>query len=206
MVHDCGWVIDPGSSIQASGGVEFNGVGRQDLRLRRSRSKGWTRLGPAAATTRDTVRMMAHSFKRQSGILFVDRRNDALSQIAEGFARELLPANFRIKSAGVTPARPSPTAIQVMAEVGVDITDQFSKSLLSIDSEGIDYLVVLERGVDIPLIYRKAARVDWNLDSLEHVERQSTESLGRFRCVRETLRSRIVSFEKAMRLSQLARS
>ncbi len=76
-------------------------------------------------------------------ILFLCTGNSCRSQMAEGWARHLKGDVIEAYSAGVWPARINPKTIKVMAEAGVDISDQTSKhvdELLWID---FDYVVTL---------------------------------------------------------------
>ena len=67
-----------------------------------------------------------------SKILFVCVENAGRSQMAEGFFRKLGPSNFEVMSAGTKPASEiNPTAVQVMKEVNIDISQNKSKTLTS---------------------------------------------------------------------------
>lgn len=63
--------------------------------------------------------------------------------MAEGLAREVLPADFQIQSAGSFPSSVHPTAIEVMKEVGIDISSQHSKGAHSIDPDSVDLIITL---------------------------------------------------------------
>lgn len=136
--------------------------------------------------------------ERPRGILFVDRRNDALSQIAEGFARQLLPSDFRIHSAGVMPDRLNPWAIRVMAESGIDIAGHFSKSLLSIDADGIDHLIVLESDLDFPSAYRKVSCLNWAVYTPIDLQLPERAMLSAFRLMRDVVHGRVSNFCSAI--------
>ena len=67
-----------------------------------------------------------------SKILFVCVENAGRSQMAEGFFRKLGPSNFEVMSAGTKPASEiNPTAVQVMKEVNIDISQNKSKTITS---------------------------------------------------------------------------
>ena len=67
-----------------------------------------------------------------SKILFVCVENAGRSQKAEGFFRKLGPSNFEVMSAGTKPASEiNPTAVQVMKEVDIDISQNRSKTITS---------------------------------------------------------------------------
>ena len=56
-------------------------------------------------------------------ILFLCVANSARSQMAEGLAKEILGANVSVQSAGSRATRVNPFAIQVMQEIGIDISN-----------------------------------------------------------------------------------
>lgn len=76
-------------------------------------------------------------------ILFLCTGNSCRSQMAEGFGRALAPVGFEILSAGTEPRGIHPKAIQVMAEVGIDIGSQNSQGLEGIDLGGLGLVVTL---------------------------------------------------------------
>ena len=68
--------------------------------------------------------------KTKKTVLFVCVQNAGRSQMAEGFFRKYAPEGFEPMSAGTKPASQiNPLAIQVMNEIGIDISKQRSKDL-----------------------------------------------------------------------------
>ena len=57
-----------------------------------------------------------------TSLLFLCVANSARSQMAEGLARKLLGAHVRVQSAGSSPSRVNPFAIEVMREIGIDLS------------------------------------------------------------------------------------
>jgi protein-tyrosine-phosphatase len=74
-------------------------------------------------------------------VLFLCVANSARSQIAEGLARHLLGTKIEVLSAGSQPSKVNPFAIETMAEIGIDISGQRSKSVAEIDIGSIDLVV-----------------------------------------------------------------
>ena len=63
-------------------------------------------------------------------ILFVCIENAGRSQMAEGFFNKYAPKGFKVLSAGTKPqSKINPTVIQVMREIGIDISKQKSKEI-----------------------------------------------------------------------------
>jgi len=65
-------------------------------------------------------------------ILFLCTGNSCRSQMAEGFSRHLKGSQIKAYSAGVNPEGVDPWAVKAMADVGIDISQQGSKSLADI--------------------------------------------------------------------------
>jgi arsenate reductase (thioredoxin) len=71
-------------------------------------------------------------------ILFVSLRNASRTQMAEGFCRAFYGDEVDVYSAGSDPQEIDPTTIQVMDEVGIDISKQTSNTLLDLKDLEID--------------------------------------------------------------------
>ena len=76
-------------------------------------------------------------------VLFICTHNSARSQMAEGILNSLYGNRFEAHSAGTIPTAVDPRAISVMAEIGIDISHQRSKSASEFHGEAIDYVVTL---------------------------------------------------------------
>ena len=83
--------------------------------------------------------------------------------MAEGLARRVFDASVRIDSAGSTPTHVNPLAIEVMAEVGVDITNQTSKSVETINPVGVDLVITLCAEEVCPVVLQKIPHLHWPL-------------------------------------------
>lgn len=81
--------------------------------------------------------------ERRSKVLFLCTGNACRSQMAEGWARTLLPDRIEAFSAGVAPCYVHPLAIRVMGEAGVDISGQYSKHVEELDGIAFEYVVTL---------------------------------------------------------------
>lgn len=76
-------------------------------------------------------------------ILFVCEYNACRSQMAEGLARKLLSEDFSIHSAGLHPGALNGITVEVMQEIGVDLSGQYSKRLAAVQDIFFDLVVVL---------------------------------------------------------------
>ena len=96
-----------------------------------------------------------------SRILFLCVANSARSQMAEGLARQLLGKHADVMSAGSMPTQVNPHAIAAMAELGIDIRQQQSKSVDTIDPSMIDMVVTLCAEEVCPILPGKVKRLHW---------------------------------------------
>ena len=76
-------------------------------------------------------------------ILFLCTGNSCRSQMAEGWARHLKADALESYSAGIEKHGMNPHAIKVMAEAGVDISRQFSKTTAELGPLHFDYVVTV---------------------------------------------------------------
>ena len=76
-------------------------------------------------------------------ILFLCTGNSCRSQMAEGWARALKGDCIDAFSAGIETHGLNPSAVQVMAEAGVDISSQRSKNIAELMDVPLDYVVTM---------------------------------------------------------------
>jgi arsenate reductase (thioredoxin) len=76
-------------------------------------------------------------------VLFLCTGNSCRSQMAEGWARHLKGDQIEAYSAGIEKHGMNPHAVRVMADAGVDITRQWSKTLTELGSMPFDYVVTV---------------------------------------------------------------
>ena len=74
-------------------------------------------------------------------VLFLCTHNSARSQMAEGLLRHYYGEKYEVFSAGATPTQVNPFAIQVMAEIGIDISQHRSKSIEEFRGRDMDLVV-----------------------------------------------------------------
>jgi len=98
-------------------------------------------------------------------ILFLCVANSARSQIAEGLAKAMLGSNHNIQSAGSIPSgKVHPHAISTMKDIGIDISDHYSKSTDDLDDnflKNLDYAITLCAEEVCPLLPGSANSLHW---------------------------------------------
>jgi len=130
------------------------------------------------------------------GILFLCTGNSCRSQMAEGFARKMLPKNIEIFSAGLEPKSVHPMAVKVMQEAGIDISQQRSKNISEIPIDKIDLVVTLcgDAAERCPIFPGKVKKIHWSLDDPAKVQGSQEEIIKIFRKVRDKIKSYIISY------------
>ena len=120
-------------------------------------------------------------------VMFACKKNSCRSQMAEGFAKTLGKDKIEVTSCGLEASRVHPTAIAVMEEIGIDITDQTSKPISDFIAEDYDAVISLcGCGVSLPegWILRDIFE-DWQLDDPDG------QPLDTFRRVRDEIKDRV---------------
>jgi protein-tyrosine-phosphatase/catechol 2,3-dioxygenase-like lactoylglutathione lyase family enzyme len=130
---------------------------------------------------------------RFDSVLFLCVANSARSQMAEGLARQLFGDAVRVQSAGSSPSRVNPFAVEAMAELGVDLSTHSSKSVASIDPDGVDLVVTLCAEEVCPAFLSSAPRLHWPLADPDraHEDLTDEERLQQFRVARDRIRARL---------------
>jgi arsenate reductase len=98
-------------------------------------------------------------------VVFLCVHNSARSQMAEGFARAMAPKGVEVWSAGMQPRSVHPVAIEVMHELGIDISGQRSKPLADVPLAEADTVVTVCDEADevCPPVAAGVRRVHWPL-------------------------------------------
>ena len=76
-------------------------------------------------------------------VLFLCTGNSCRSQMAEGLARHLKSDQIDAYSAGIETHGLNPYAVKVMAEIGIDISGQYSKLLDDVMNIDFDYVITV---------------------------------------------------------------
>jgi arsenate reductase len=76
-------------------------------------------------------------------VLFLCTHNSARSQMAEGLLNTLYGEKYEARSAGVTPTKINPYVVKAMAEIGIDISGNRSKSIEEFRGKSFNYVVTV---------------------------------------------------------------
>lgn len=113
--------------------------------------------------------------------------------MAEGLARALAPAGIHVASAGSSPTSVNPLAVRVMREIGIDISQHFSKALAQVDVSLVGTAVTLcaEESCAVP---RTVRRLHWPIADPAAVVGSEEDRLQAFRLARDILRAELQSY------------
>jgi arsenate reductase len=127
-------------------------------------------------------------------LLFLCVANSARSQMAEGLARRLAPAEARIYSAGSQPGRVNPFAIEVMSEVGIDLSGCESKGLDAIPLDEITTAFTLCADEICPVFSGELRHLHWPFPDPAAASGTEQDILESFRQVRDAIELRLRDF------------
>jgi arsenate reductase len=118
-------------------------------------------------------------------VLFVCIHNAGRSQMAAGFLRDLGGAAVEVRSAGSDPGpHVNPAAVEAMAEVGVDISEECPKILTAEAVESSDVVITMGCGDACPIFPGISYR-NWELDD------PAGQGIDAVRPIRDEIRSRV---------------
>ncbi|NCV35921.1 MAG: arsenate reductase ArsC [Actinobacteria bacterium] len=125
------------------------------------------------------------SRKDKPEVLFVCVQNAGRSQMAMAFMNELSEGKVVVRSAGSMPASEvSAKAVEVMKEIGIELTEAFPKPLTDDVVRASDVVITMGCGDACPL-YPGKRYLDWDLDDPAELE------LDQVRRVRDEIKARV---------------
>lgn len=127
---------------------------------------------------------------KRKRVMFLCTGNSCRSQMAEGFARHLGGERWEVYSAGLEPAGLNPRAVEVMKEVGIDISGQSSKCIDPELLRSADLVVTLcgDARDRCPVTPPHIRRLHRDLPDPARAEGTEEEIMAVFRRVRDGIR------------------
>lgn len=141
--------------------------------------------------------------ERKMNVLFLCTGNTCRSQMAEGFARTMCSESLQAYSAGVDPGTLDARAVRVMAEVGIDISDQRPKSIDSLGTIPFDVVITLcdHANETCPYFPGKVLRLHRGFDDPPKMAAKETKEeavLDVYRKVRDEIRSFVATLPQTL--------
>jgi arsenate reductase len=113
--------------------------------------------------------------------------------MAEGLLRQFGGDRFEVHSAGTEATHVRPLAIRAMAELGIDISRQESKTLDRFLKEGFDKVITVcdQANEACPVFFGAKERLHWSFRDPSQARGSDEDQLNVFRDVRDAIRKRI---------------
>lgn len=129
-------------------------------------------------------------------VLFVCTENSCRSQMAEGFLRHHASDRFEVFSGGAAPGQLNPKAVDVMREVGIDISGHHSKDVAEFLGQNFHFIVrVCDKVKETcPVLPGAIWYFDWSLKDPASAKGTPSERLAVFRRVRDEIEGRVLDF------------
>jgi arsenate reductase (thioredoxin) len=129
-------------------------------------------------------------------VLILCTGNSARSQMAEGLLRHLAAERFEVASAGVAPGHVRPEAVEVMRELGIDISSHRSKSVDEFIAQEFDYVITVcdNANEQCPVFPGRTKRIHWSFDDPAAVQGDESARMGFFRRVGDEISERLEEF------------
>ncbi len=128
--------------------------------------------------------------------MFLCTANSCRSQMAEGLLRHLGKGSVEVHSAGLFAAGVHPRAVQVMKEIGIDISGQSSKDIDLGLLNQMDYAITLcgHAEISCPTTPPGVKRLHWPVEDPVGTRGTEEKVLGEFRRARDEIKERIEKF------------
>jgi len=132
-------------------------------------------------------------------VLFVCIHNAARSQMAEAFLKNIGGDNFQVESAGLEPGTLNPIVVDVMKEIGIDISNNQTKSVFDFFRQGKLYNYVITvcdetSGEKCPLFPGITKRLHWEFDDPSALGGSYDHKLEKTRIIRDKIKLKVEQF------------
>jgi arsenate reductase len=124
--------------------------------------------------------------------------------MAEAFLKHLAPDKFEVESAGLEPGKLNPLAIEVMKGIGIDISQNKSKSVFDFYKEGrrYDYVITVcdkSQAQKCPIFPGTTItrRIHWSFDDPARFQGAWEEKIEKTRQVRDKIKQQIEQWIKS---------
>ncbi len=137
-------------------------------------------------------------------VLFICVHNSARSQMAEAFLRHLAGDRFEVESAGLEPGKLNPLAVEVMKEIGIDISRNKTKSAFDFYKQGkkYDYVITVcdeSQAGQCPIFPGAIQQWHWSFANPSSFIGSWEEKLAKTREVKDRIESRIKDWLESLR-------
>lgn len=137
--------------------------------------------------------------RRIEKVLFVCIHNSARSQMAEALLNHLGGDHFEAYSAGLEPGTLNPLAVEVMQELGIDISDNQTKAVFDYFKQGalFNYVITVCDGASAekcPIFPGVIKRLHWSFEDPSVLTGSHEVKIAATRRVRDEIKSAVLGF------------
>ena len=134
-------------------------------------------------------------------VLFVCVHNSARSQMAEAFLKELAGDKFDVESAGLEPGKLNPVVVEAMKEVGIDISQNKTKSAFDLYKQGrqYDYVITVcdeSQAGNCPVFPGKGKKLHWGFEDPSGFTGSYEEKLAKTRIIRDAIKKKVEEWQQ----------
>jgi len=136
-------------------------------------------------------------------VLFICGHNSGRSQMAEAFLKDMAGDRIHVESAGLEPKPINPLVMEVMQEIGFDLSQAESDSVFEFFKEGrlYDYVITVcdeTAAGQCPVFPGITKRVHWPFKDPEALTGTHEEKLEALREIRNQIRAKLTEWAKTI--------
>ncbi len=123
-------------------------------------------------------------------VLFLCTQNSSRSQMAEGLLRNFYGDRYEVFSAGTEPLGVNSNSIEVMKEIGIDISNHYSKNVKDFIDKNFDYVITVCGGAEetCPFFPGGKKQLHKDFEDPSSFSGDKKEVLAKFRKIRDELK------------------
>jgi arsenate reductase (thioredoxin) len=142
-------------------------------------------------------------------VLFICVHNSGRSQMSEAFLKQYAGERFEAQSAGLEPGELNPLVVEAMAEIGIDISQNKTKSVFDIWKSGelFQYVISVcdaESAEKCPIFPAPTTRLHWSFRDPSKVTGSYEQKLQEVRQIRDEIASKIQEWLASLPIEQPA--
>lgn len=130
---------------------------------------------------------------KKKKVLFICTHNSCRSQMAEGLLNSIYGTKFEAYSAGLIPTNVNPYAVEVMKEIGIDLSKHYSKSIKDFKDSNFDIVVtVCDNAKETCPFFPGKIIIHKGFEDPANINGSTEEILDFFRKIRDEIKTWIV--------------
>jgi arsenate reductase (thioredoxin) len=142
-------------------------------------------------------------------VLFICVHNSGRSQMSEAFLKHYAGDRFDAQSAGLEPGELNPLVVDAMAEIGIDISQNKTKSVFDTWKSGelFQYVIAVcdaESAEKCPIFPSPTTRLHWSFHDPSKVTGTYDQKLQKVRHIRDEIASKIQDWLASLPVEQPA--